>query len=148
MSKTNINVTVTDTDIKSIMNKLFSKEPLKDSYVELFTNLMINNHRLFNHFFSIYMGTEFKLPEVGDYGYVSLESLRYESYYETYKSSEFNKQGNIPCIVTQISSVADWSNLSVRLPKLNEGDEVVSNIRLGDFTLANEDLEIENSIFC
>jgi len=128
MSKTNINVTVTDTDIRSIMNKLFTKEPLKDSYVELFTNVMINNHRLFNHFFSI--------------------SLRYESYYETYKSSEFNKQGNIPCIVTQISSVADWSNLSVRLPKLNEGDEVVSNIRLGDFTLANEDLEIENSIFC
>ena len=40
MSKTNINVTVTDTDIKSIMNKLFSKEPLKDSYVSKFGNLL------------------------------------------------------------------------------------------------------------
>ena len=84
MSKTNINVTVTDTDIRSIMNKLFSKEPLKDSYVELFTNVMINNHRLFNHFFSIYMGTEFKLPKAGDYGYVILDSLKYQSYYDQY----------------------------------------------------------------
>jgi hypothetical protein len=147
MSKANINVTVSDTDIRSIMNKLFSKEPLKDSYVELFTNVMVNNHRLFNQFFSIYMGTKFKLPEVGDYGYVSLESLKYESYYEKYKSSEFNKQGNIPCIVFQINGIADWSNLTVKLPTI-EGEEVASNIRLGDFTLANEDLEIENSIFC
>lgn len=146
---TKINVTVTDTDVRSMMNKIFSKEPLKDSYVELFTNLMTNNHRLFNHFFSIYMGTEFKLPKVGDYGYVILDSLRYQSYYNLYVNSEFNKNGLIPCIVASVSSVADWSNLSVRLPKLKEEDEPTEpSIRLEEFTLANEDLEIENSIFC
>lgn len=149
MSRTKINVTVTDTDIRSIMNKLFSKEPLKDSYVELFTNLMVNNHRFFDQFFGIYMGSEFKLPKVGDYGYITLNAIRYQSYHDLYQNSEFNKQDTIPCIITSVNSVADWSNLTVRLPKLHEGDEATEpGIRLEEFTLANEDLEIENSIFC
>lgn len=149
MSRTKINVTITDNDVRAILSKLFSKEQLKDSYVELLTNVMVNNHRLFDQFFSIYMGSEFRLPKVGDYGYITLNAIKYQSYYELYRNSEFNKQDAIPCIITGVGSVADWSNLTVRLPKLHESDEATEpGVRLEDFTPANEDLEIENSIFC
>lgn len=133
-------ITISSIDIENLLNKLFSKESMKDSYVRLFKNLINESPRVIEYITKIHFGTEFIIPEVGMLGYIPIEALRYSNYYNTYCDSEFIQHGYLPCKITEVRSLASYGPIVVQLPEIAETENIVcSSINFDDF-YTDEDL--------
>jgi hypothetical protein len=63
------------------------------------------------------------IPDVGSIGYLKLESLKYNSHYQEYEGSVYNRQGYIPCTVENFSGLHNYNPIKVILPTLDLMEE-------------------------
>ena len=63
------------------------------------------------------------IPDVGSIGYLKVESLKYNSYYQEYEGSVYNRQGYIPCTVQNFSGLHNYNPIKVILPTLDPSAE-------------------------
>ena len=74
------------------------------------------------------------IPDVGSIGYLKLDSLRYNGYYQAYKDSVYNRQGYIPCTVEKFNGLHNYNPIKVILPILDPKDEPsITGLNLDEF---------------
>jgi len=108
-----VSLTITNEDLFNACIKI-TKDPEMAKFI---ANVISDSPNAVSLFMHIFMGGKFpEMPNIGDSGYVLIESLFWKEDREKYASHEQNKHGFIPVTINTVSSVHSSYPLSVDLP--------------------------------
>ena len=119
-------VSITNTDLRRILDELINTKGMPNELgIKFLLEGMIKENPNACQWLTAFMiGKRTPIiPDIGAVGYLKLESLKYNSYYQEYESSIYNKQGYIPCTVEHFSGLHNYSPIRVALPVLDSADE-------------------------
>lgn len=120
MSST-ISVSITNDEIRESLRKIITTSDNKEDFVELLSDLINESHMGSTYFIKLMLGTSLpKLPNIGDQGYILVDSLGYGHDKDQYRNSEFCQHGYIPCTVSKIKSIATYYPIYVTLPDIGQ----------------------------
>ena len=116
-----LNISITNDDLKLAIRKIIKDQNNKEDFIQLIHDLLSESHTGSAYFIKLALGGSLPLiPNIGDQGYVNIDSLGYGQDKDAYRNSEFCQHGFIPCTVNRIKSIASYCPLFVILPDINQ----------------------------
>lgn len=127
-------VSITNETLKKTLSNVIVKGDSKENLVLFFEDLMKENSIACEYFINFVLGGKFpELPEIGQMGYIKLDSFWGEDR-EHYAKSPFCKNGYVMCFVSKVRSISQYNPLVVIIPGKNKTPDIrETSAHLKDF---------------